>query len=156
VTDIVDAATRRRIMQGIRGRDTKPELLVRKGLHALGLRYVLGGRGLPGRPDLVFPSRAVVIFVHGCFWHRHAGCKFAYAPGTRTDFWMTKFEANIRRDHRQQEQLRELGWKVVIVWECELRADGEAVIENLRETLSGSANRRAAGLALPRKHRPKR
>jgi DNA mismatch endonuclease (patch repair protein) len=156
VTDIVDAATRRRMMQGIRGRDTKPELLVRRGLHARGFRYVLGGRGLPGRPDLVFPSRAVVIFVHGCFWHRHDGCRFAYVPGTRTEFWMTKFEVNVRRDHRQQEQLRALGWKVITVWECELRAASETVIEDLRETLSASKSRPPARLQSPRKHDPHR
>lgn len=125
------------MMQGIRGRDTKPELLVRKGLHSRGFRYLLGGRGLPGRPDLVFPSRAAVVFVHGCFWHRHPGCKFAYVPGTRTDFWLAKFKANVRRDLLQQQQLRELGWRVIIVWECELRANSEKVIENLAETLSG-------------------
>lgn len=136
MTDIVDAATRRRMMQGIRSRDTKPELLVRRGLHARGFRYVLGGRELPGRPDLVFPSRASVVFVHGCFWHRHQGCRYAYMPSTRTDFWLAKFEANIRRDNLQQQQLTEMGWRVITVWECELRADSEKVIENLSEVLS--------------------
>jgi DNA mismatch endonuclease (patch repair protein) len=136
VTDIVDAATRRRMMQGIRSRDTKPELLVRRGLHSRGFRYVLGGRELPGRPDLVFPSKASVVFVHGCFWHRHQGCRYAYMPSTRIDFWLAKFEANIRRDNLQQQQLTELGWRVNIVWECELRADSEKVIENLSEILS--------------------
>lgn len=156
MTDIVDAATRRRMMQGIRGRDTKPELLVRRGLHSRGFRYVLGGRDLPGRPDLVFPSKAVVIFVHGCFWHRHPGCRFACVPGTRMEFWMSKFEANVRRDDRQQEQLRELGWKVLIVWECELRTDSEAVIEHLRDTLSRSTKLAPADLPLPRKNGPHR
>ena len=136
MTDIVDAATRRRMMQGIRSRDTKPELLVRRGLHSRGFRYVLGGRELPGRPDLVFPSKASVVFVHGCFWHRHQGCRYAYMPSTRIDFWLAKFEANIRRANLQQQQLTELGWRVIIVWECELRADSEKVIENLSEVLS--------------------
>jgi DNA mismatch endonuclease (patch repair protein) len=154
VTDIVDSATRRRMMQGIRSRDTQPELLVRRGLHSRGFRYVLGGRGLPGRPDLVFPSRAVVVFVHGCFWHRHLGCRFAYAPSTRIDFWTSKFEANVRRDHRQQAQLRELGWKVLIVWECELRTDSEAVIEELRATILQSAKPDPAKLPIYRRNRP--
>ncbi len=136
MTDIVDAATRRRMMQAIRGRDTKPEILVRKGLHARGYRYVLGGRGLPGRPDLVFPSRATAIFVHGCFWHRHRNCRFAYMPSTRPEFWASKFDANVRRDHLQLRQLRDLGWHVITVWECNLRADHERVIENLASTLS--------------------
>ena len=136
MTDIVDAATRRRMMQGIRSRDTKPELLVRRGLHTRGFRYVLGGRNLPGRPDLVFPSKAAVVFVHGCFWHRHQGCRFAYVPSTRTAFWLEKFEATVRRDHLQQQQLTGLGWRVITIWECELRADGENVIENLSKALS--------------------
>jgi DNA mismatch endonuclease, patch repair protein len=143
VTDIVDAATRRRMMQGIRSRDTKPELLVRRGLHANGFRYVLGGRGLPGRPDLVFPSREVVIFIHGCFWHRHPGCRFAYIPSTRTAFWLTKFEQNAQRDHRQQQELRQMGWRAISVWECELRANSDAVIKKLSQILARSGKVRS-------------
>ena len=136
MTDTVNAETRRRMMRGIRSRDTKPELLVRKGLHAKGFRYVLGGRGLPGRPDLVFPSKGAVIFVNGCFWHRHPRCRFAYVPKTRTNFWLTKFEDNVRRDHLQRTQLRKLGWRVITVWECDLRADCERVIEELSLALA--------------------
>lgn len=136
MTDTVDPLTRRRIMRSIRGRDTKPELIVRKGLHARGFRYVLGGRRLPGRPDIVFPSRAIVIFVHGCFWHRHPDCKYAYVPATRTDFWMEKFAENVRRDKVQQRKLEELGWRVMVVWECDLRKDSARVIRELSARLS--------------------
>jgi len=129
--DIVDKATRSRMMSGIRGRDTAPELIVRRGLHQRGLRYVLGGRGLPGRPDLVFPSRMTAVFVHGCFWHRHSGCRFAYLPKTRPDFWATKFSSNIARDARNEACLEALGWNVEVIWECALKVDPESLIRDL-------------------------
>jgi DNA mismatch endonuclease, patch repair protein len=158
VTDIVDPTTRSRMMSAIRGRDTKPELAVRKTLHAKGFRYVLGGRGLPGSPDLVFPSRSIAVFVHGCFWHRHASCRFAYLPKSRTEFWSKKFDVNVRRDLDKACQLEQLGWQVVTVWECELRSDQTATIDSLcarlnsirrvKDQLSGSgdAERRSAWL----------
>jgi DNA mismatch endonuclease (patch repair protein) len=121
MSDIVDPATRSRMMASIRGRDTTPELVVRKSLHAAGLRFRLHGVGLPGRPDIVLPSRRVVIFVHGCFWHRHHGCRFATTPATRPEFWARKFEANQRRDTAAESSLRLDGWQVVTIWECETR-----------------------------------
>lgn len=118
--DVVDPATRSRMMSGIRGNNTRPEIFLRHALHALGLRYRLGGRGLPGRPDLVFPSLKAVVFVHGCFWHRHH-CSYFKWPGTNKEFWETKLNGNAERDTRVEAHLRELGWKVLVVWECELR-----------------------------------
>lgn len=120
MTDVVDAATRSRMMAGIKNKDTTPELFTRKTLHALGFRYRLGGCGLPGKPDLVFPSRNIVVFVHGCFWHRHTCTQFKW-PGTNEEFWRKKLNANAERDKAVQTQLRKLGWRVLVVWECELR-----------------------------------
>jgi DNA mismatch endonuclease (patch repair protein) len=105
----------------VRGRDTKPEMRVRRALHAAGLRYRLHAKGLPGRPDLIFPSRRVVVFVHGCFWHRHPDpdCKLARLPKSRLDFWLPKLEGNRARDERVKAKLEGLGWKVIEVWECQ-------------------------------------
>ena len=120
MVDIVDAETRSRMMRNIRGKDTKPELLLRRGLHARGFRYRLHHKGLPGRPDLVFPKYRAAAFVHGCFWHRHPGCPKATTPATRVDFWQNKFAENTARDRRHIDQLQEAGWRVLVVWECEL------------------------------------
>jgi len=109
------------MMAGIRGKNTRPEMIVRRALHAMGLRYRLGGCGLPGKPDLVFRRQRKAVFVHGCFWHRHQGCQHATTPSTREDFWAAKFAANVERDRRVQAELRELGWWVHVIWECELR-----------------------------------
>jgi DNA mismatch endonuclease (patch repair protein) len=106
-------------MSLVRSRDTKPELRVRTYLHAQGLRYRLHDKKLPGNPDLVFPSQRLVVFVHGCFWHRHPGCAAARLPKTRLEFWRTKLEGNVCRDERQQQELSRLGWKVRVIWECE-------------------------------------
>jgi len=108
-------------MAAIRCKDTSPELRVRRLLHHLGYRFRLHRRDLPGSPDIVLPKHRTVVFVHGCFWHRHPGCRYATTPKTRADFWTNKFEQNIRRDHHQQQQLREMGWSVMVIWECELR-----------------------------------
>jgi DNA mismatch endonuclease (patch repair protein) len=110
-------------MSSIRARDSKPEMLVRRHLHGLGFRYRLSPRDLPGRPDLVLSRYGVAILVHGCFWHGHRGCRFATVPSTRTEFWTTKFAANRNRDAAAEEKLRELGWRVAIVWECALRSN---------------------------------
>lgn len=123
MTDVVDRATRSRMMAGIRGGDTKPELLLRKGLHANGFRYRLHVRKLPGRPDIVLPGHNAAIYVHGCFWHRHPGCRFATTPRTRTDFWRKKFRKNVDRDARNLRALQEAGWRTAVVWECSLRGD---------------------------------
>jgi DNA mismatch endonuclease (patch repair protein) len=108
------------MMAGIKNKDTKPEVFLRKVLHAQGLRYKLGGGGLPGKPDLVFPSRQTVVFVHGCFWHMHQ-CKYFKWPGTNETFWKQKPEGNAARDKQVKRDLTKLGWRVLTVWECELR-----------------------------------
>lgn len=110
------------MMSAIRGRDTCPELTVRSYLHAAGLRFRINVRGLPGSPDLVFMRYRTVIFVHGCFWHRHADCPFAATPASRREFWEAKFSANISRDRRSESRLMELGWSVITFWECETRS----------------------------------
>lgn len=120
MTDNVDAATRSRMMAGIRGKNTKPELFLRKALHGMGFRYRLGGAGLPGKPDIVLPSRRVVIFVNGCFWHRHQ-CKYFKLPATNSQFWSEKLDGNVERDKRVTVDLLAKGWTVLTVWECELR-----------------------------------
>ena len=124
--DIVDRATRSRMMARIGSRNTRPELLLRRALHALGLRYRLHNRKLPGTPDLVFRRFGAVCFVHGCFWHRHADCRYAYTPTTREEFWQAKFDANIERDHQNRLALLEAGWRIATVWECALRKGGES------------------------------
>lgn len=121
VTDIVDKQTRSRMMAGIRGKDTKPELILRRALHARGYRFRLHSKNVPGRPDLVFPKHRAVVFVHGCFWHRHANCRFATTPSTRPEFWQKKFESNVARDSAVAATLRGRGWRVATVWECALR-----------------------------------
>jgi DNA mismatch endonuclease (patch repair protein) len=127
-------------MARVRSKDTKPEMLVRRMVFGMEYRYRLHSGKLPGRPDLVFPSRKKAIFVHGCYWHRHEGCALARYPKSRTDFWISKLEGNKERDTRKLAQLTHLGWKVLIVWECELR-DRAAMAERLRlflETKEGS------------------
>ncbi|MDO8912196.1 MAG: DNA mismatch endonuclease Vsr [Phenylobacterium sp.] len=119
--DIVDKARRSAMMAGIRGKDTAPELKVRRAAHALGYRFRLHRRGLPGSPDLVFPARKKVIFVHGCYWHRHDGCRYATVPKSNPAFWAEKFEKNVARDRRVLEELADLGWDAMVVWECETR-----------------------------------
>ena len=117
-------------MAGIRGTDTKPEMMIRKGLHALGWRYRLHVKGLPGKPDLVFPGRRAVIFVHGCFWHGHDCALFRW-PATREEFWRAKISGNVARDARSRQQLLDMGWRVLDVWECTLRGKGRWPVENV-------------------------
>jgi DNA mismatch endonuclease (patch repair protein) len=122
----------------IRNRDTKPEMIVRRLLHRLGYRYRLHRPDLPGKPDIVFGKRRKVIFIHGCFWHRHPDptCRLARLPKTRLDFWGPKLSANADRDKRHEEALRQLGWNVMVVWECDLR-DSEHLENKLRHYLEG-------------------
>lgn len=120
MVDIVDAATRSRMMAGIGGKNTQPELLIRKELHRRGLRYVLDGAGLPGRPDVVLPKWKVAIFVHGCFWHWH-GCSLSKMPTNNRPFWKTKLDANTNRDTVALLSLLSAGWRVATIWECALR-----------------------------------
>jgi DNA mismatch endonuclease (patch repair protein) len=112
---------RSRNMSKIRSGDTRPERQVRSLLHRLGYRFRLHRRDLPGTPDIVLPKYRTVIFVHGCFWHRHPGCKYAYTPKSRISFWQDKFAANIARDEKVRAALAEMGWRAIVVWECELR-----------------------------------
>lgn len=118
--DTLTPAERSARMALVRAKDTKPELLVRRLVHGMGYRYRLHRRDLPGTPDLVFPGRSKVIFIHGCFWHRHAGCALARLPKSRGDFWLPKLTANAERDARNVRALRQLGWSVLTIWECQL------------------------------------
>jgi DNA mismatch endonuclease, patch repair protein len=127
--DIVAPEVRSRMMASIRARDTRPEMLVRRHLHGLGFRYRLSPRDMPGKPDLVLPRYRAVVFVHGCFWHGHDGCRFATVPATRTEFWMAKISANKRRDVTSEEKLRALGWRVAVVWECALRSNQSGALQ---------------------------
>jgi DNA mismatch endonuclease (patch repair protein) len=110
---------RSRMMARIGQRNTLPELTVRRSLHRFGYRFRLHCEDLPGTPDIVLPRHKVVVLVHGCFWHRHAGCRFAYMPKSRVEFWSRKFEGNIARDKTVEQQLQKMGWAVLTVWECE-------------------------------------
>lgn len=125
MVDVVSPADRSRMMAGIKGKNSQPELLVRRLLFASGYRFRLHRRDLPGTPDIVMPGRKVAIFVHGCFWHFHQGCRYAKLPATRPDFWKAKLEANVERDSRAVGKLQALGWRVLCVWECSTR-DAEA------------------------------
>jgi DNA mismatch endonuclease, patch repair protein len=106
-------------MSRIRSSNTKPEINLRRALHHLGFRFRLHGRKLPGKPDIILPKHKAVVFVHGCFWHRHGGCKVATVPKSNTDFWLAKFARNVERDARVSQRLQEDGWRVFVAWECE-------------------------------------
>ncbi len=108
-------------MSRIRSKHTKPEVAVRRMLHGMGVRFRLHRAGLPGKPDIVLGPRKLVIFVHGCFWHRHSGCREATTPTANRDFWQAKLEGNAARDIKHRAELRKLGWRVAVVWECEVR-----------------------------------
>jgi DNA mismatch endonuclease (patch repair protein) len=120
--DIVSPEVRRRMMASIRGRDTKPELAVRRLLHAHGLRFRLHVGDLPGRPDIVLPRHRAIVLVHGCFWHRHEGCRYASVPESNNEFWAAKFSANVARDRRVADALVASGWRLFTIWECEVRS----------------------------------
>lgn len=127
MADVVPPEKRSAMMSGIRGSNTKPEVLVRKALFAAGYRYRLQRRDLPGRPDVVMPGRKVAIFVHGCFWHHHQDCRFAKVPATRPEFWDEKLKTNKTRDARCLSELQAMGWRVLVVWECFLRTTKSAL-----------------------------
>lgn len=120
MVDFLTPAQRSRRMSLIRQRDTAPELVFRRAMHSLGFRFRLHVSSLPGKPDLVFPKYKTVVFVHGCFWHRHVHCKIATVPKSNTEFWTQKFNANVLRDARNTATLLALGWRVLVVWECQL------------------------------------
>lgn len=122
------------MMRGIRSKNTSPEIKVRKFLHRLGFRFRLHRRELPGQPDIVLPRYRVCIFVHGCFWHRHPGCKYTSTPKTREDFWLSKFRQNVERDARNRNELLQNGWRIIEIWECGLRKP-EPEMAWLQETI---------------------
>lgn len=122
-------------MSRIRSRDTAPEVRLRSLLHRAGFRFRLHGSKLPGRPDIVLTRYRAVILVHGCFWHRHQNCRNATTPGTRREFWQAKFDSNVTRDSRNEAALAAAGWNVLVVWECELKADSDAVVVRLTHEL---------------------
>lgn len=130
MADHISPEQRSRNMSLVKGRDTKPELLVRSIVHRLGYRFRLHGKKLPGRPDIVLPRHRKVIFVHGCFWHGHAGCPRAARPTSNVKFWNKKIDSNIRRDSAAQRELTALGWEYLVIWQCEMR-DSEALTEKL-------------------------
>lgn len=114
-------------MRRIRSKDTKPEIALRSLLHGAGYRYRLHSSALPGKPDLIFPGRKAVIFVHGCFWHQHRGCVDGHIPSSRMDYWVPKLTRNAERDKQVRRKLRTLGWRVLVVWECELKSPQKAL-----------------------------
>lgn len=136
MADVVDTATRSRMMSGIRGRNTKIELAVRKSLHARGFRYRVDDRRLPGRPDIVLPRWNAVILIHGCFWHAH-DCGLCRIPATRPEFWRDKLAGNAERDERSKRALLEKGWRVAVVWECALRGRGRDALTGVTDQLAG-------------------
>lgn len=142
MADIISPEQRSALMSRIRGKDTKIELEVRRGLHALGFRYRLGGASLPGRPDIVLPKYRTVVFVHGCFWHQH-DCHLFRLPKTRTEFWKAKVDANRARDLRADANLREMGWHVETLWECQLRGKTDSERSEAILALARSMRRRS-------------
>ena len=137
MADVHDKETRSYNMSRIKGKNTKPEMLVRRYLHANGFRYRLHVKNMPGKPEIVLPKYKTVIFVHGCFWHGHEGCKYYVVPKTRTDWWLNKINGNIANDEKAMNALRKEGWKVIIIWECELKpAILEATLNSLLTKLS--------------------
>lgn len=140
--DTLTPEQRHKNMQHIRSKDTKPEIVIRKFLFSKGFRYRKNDRRLPGHPDIVLPKYHTVVFVHGCFWHRHPGCLKASTPTNNHEFWQRKFDANVERDCKQQNQLKEMGWHVIVVWECEISNKKKRMerLEALAKEISGIRN----------------
>lgn len=142
MTDSLSKTQRSMAMSNVRSADTKPEWILRCGLHRLGFRYRLRNKQLPGRPDLALPKHHAVVFVHGCYWHRHPGCKDATTPKTNAPFWIKKFATNIERDRKAEQKLADQGWRVMVVWECELMRETVETVRRvatwLREGRAGA------------------
>ena len=136
MTDVHSPEQRSFNMSRIKGRDTKPELLLRSALHRSGYRFRKNVSTLPGKPDLVLPKYRAAIFVHGCFWHRHESCKYATCPGSNKEFWEAKFRGTVNRDAVKRLALETNGWKVLTVWECELKSNAGAVLDGIRMALA--------------------
>jgi len=143
MTDILSQEQRSVLMSRVRSSGTKPEWILRCALHRLGFRYILKNKHLPGNPDLVFPKYRTVIFAHGCFWHRHAGCKDASMPKSNESFWTKKFSENLQRDAMAVEALSQKGWKVIIVWECELMNKTIETIEKVAQAIRSNLHTRS-------------
>ena len=140
MADVHDKATRSYNMSRIKGTDTKPEMLLRKYLHAHGIRYTLHNKNLPGKPDLTLAKYHTVIFVNGCFWHGHKGCKYFVLPKTRTEWWRDKIEETIKRDIKAMKDLKESGWNSTVIWECELKPEKRnTTLENILFTITKEA-----------------
>ena len=139
MTDVFSEEKRSYVMSCVSSKDTKPEKIVRSFLHRSGFRFRLHARDLPGKPDVVLAKHKTAIFVHGCFWHRHPGCKRTTTPKTRREFWVEKFKKNIRRDNLNYKKLKEQGWEVMVVWACKLEKikSREEALKNLVRTLTG-------------------
>jgi len=137
--DVFDAAARSAVMRKVRGQNTGPEMLVRRTLHKMGYRFRLHRRNLPGRPDIVLPKHKSVVFVHGCFWHGHPGCPRADRPTSNIEFWNRKLDRNAERDYKASAALEEMGWRVLVLWECEIKTEAavESAIEGFLDTAEG-------------------
>lgn len=140
MVDIVDPAKRSQMMAGIKGKNSRPEMLIRKMLFAMGYRFRLHRRDLPGTPDIILPGRRIAIFVHGCFWHAHEECKYARVPSTRSEFWTAKLQRNVDRDQHAVEDLIRMGWRVLSIWECSTRGLDVASLlpQALHQWINGS------------------
>ncbi|MEF3082714.1 very short patch repair endonuclease [Luteimonas sp. SMYT11W] len=142
----ISPETRSRMMAGIRGKNTKPELTIRRWLHADGFRFRLFRRDLPGRPDIVLPRWNVVVFAHGCFWHGHQGCSYFRLPKTRPEFWESKIRRNAERDHEAIGRLEEAGWRIAVIWECALRKEPEVTLRRLSSFIRSAQQKLEIGL----------
>ena len=148
MSDVVDKVTRSRMMSGIKGKDTKPELQIRQMLHRRGFRYRLHASNLPGKPDLVFPKYHAVIQIHGCFWHRHQ-CHMFKWPKSRTQFWREKINSNALRDRHNELLLAERGWRVLTVWECSLKGKSRKPLDELGEEIANWLTEREPSQSIP-------
>lgn len=140
MADVHTPAQRSFNMSRIRGRDTKPERLLRSLLHRAGLRFRKNVKSLPGKPDIVLPKHRTVVLVHGCYWHRHPGCRFSTTPATNASFWTKKFAGTVERDRKAEQFLREQGWRVLTVWECQLRSNPLQTAEEVRRIILGRSS----------------
>ena len=146
MTDNLSPDKRSKIMRAVKSRDTWPEVTIRRALHAAGYRFRLHSAALPGKPDIIFPSRKKAVFVHGCFWHVHSGCAASHIPGSA--FWKEKLRKNVERDMKVEQALWEAGWQVFVAWECELKADPQSLYLRLKNFL-GPVAKQASAAAPP-------
>lgn len=138
--DVLTREKRSWNMSRVRSRNTKPETKIRSLLHRAGFRFRINAKKLPGSPDIVLPKYRTAVFVHGCFWHRHTGCKYAYTPKSRIEFWENKFRSTVERDLKKTKMLEASGWQVLVVWECELEKNAQAVLREIIGKLKGVRN----------------